>query len=794
MENKKSRQLTRQLSDRFTFEFTPYCMEEFLRDKMTVVKIMRDTGVRLPEGRNLPQILKKVVNDDFGGIKRAAAYNLDDDDIAVPDIPLAYLLIEKGRDKYMEVKTELENKYQGLMLHRTEDPEEELDDNPNFRDNLAQLIMGYADNMYSCGDGNKDGSVWNNILGRTLKLINHKDFRRKWTDVSQHYSEGKETWNGRMFLGSKVMTVPSIRVRDGGVMNVEAKTFVELDGETARKASEAKAPIGSPYTVNKFNRLIPVKGTGRKSKYWYNQGEKSVKSEIRFLDYSSVDAFEKCRMGILNSYLDYLSQRVGEKSSNPLIKIKPWEYERGAESRVDYAMRIDDVISHLKDRLGGRVRLEVLDDSTEDDDLKEALLQGIRNACLENRSAESKEVVSLLLCHNQDYYKKKGIEDVRKDYIKEHNSVIAQEITYETLRTAVNGKKENKIQDALRPIINMLIVSLGVKEDIARGRFNLPPSGGGLIHENMSFAIRTPLRRMKERTEAYAVMHVKAEGKISFDRILSGDECISEDNLKIYQAFCPLMPGKPDASIEAIAWKDINDIYTFRKTSEHTVPNNEEIDRALWIKKEVMNADRFWELFGEFEDVSISSGTSAEEEMEVYRNKIIARMESLQMNFDGENSYSLYQKSISDAPGKRSRLYKPFVEFLETKGISFDPHIRRKENEGKFGIENIKGVWYFSTPDYNAGTGINAHSVSYFAGVTDSVSIQNGIPKGIPYRTVSNMEDHPYDYSFVAELLRMCTVQFVKLGNNTVLPFPVKYLREYELMKEKEDGYCQNEQ
>ena len=109
----------------------------------------------------------------------------------------------------------------------------------------------------------------------------------------------------------------------------------------------------------------------------------------------------------------------------------------------------------------------------------------------------------------------------------------------------------------------------------------------------------------------------------------------------------------------------------------------------------------------------------------------------------------------------------------------------------KTGLGNIKNVHVFPTPDYYGDGGNKGHSITYFAGVTKSYNLMNGIPNGILYKTVENSPNKPFDESFIKDLLKMCTAQFVKLGNNTVLPFPVKYLREYEQMKQLEDE-CNN--
>lgn len=789
--------MKRQLSDRYAVEFTDYFFNDFLEKNVYILKIILNDNADISKD-NIPlsKKLRIAVDLDYGVPKRSAAINLSQGNLYKGGLGLAYIMVDRDSSNISEIreKVESDERLKGLCVLPVWDVKDEMKKYREFYDCLAQLVMGYADNNYTYKNGNEDGAVWNNVLGCNLILRKGAKWMRKWTDTTQHYKNGEKTWNGRIFKGCDVMVVPSISIQNGGIINVNAMTFISPDAEQMKAARKNKVPLGLPYRITDFGRLVTANVNKGKGKKWYNQGEKSVKSTIKFMSYSSFSNFNDSRIGILRDFLQFINLNVGDgQEEKALIRLKPWKYDSEKEQLIEPAESVDKLLERCVSRLKDRLYLTVLDSAEDEQEMGEArkiVEEGLSMFGLAFSKHKPSEACEILLCYDKCHYKNGKIKDRKLSYLGRHPNAVTQEISFDTIKylKEINKKSYSK---ALESVIKMVIVCLAIKDDIKRrGRMDIASKElcSLPVENDVHFAIRTHLNK----DDAYSIMSIRPTGEISFKRFFAKDPVTNSDCLKIVRAYEPYKTGHPDPSITVLAWKDINDIYIFRSTGEHTMTDIEALYQALMSTNKKISISDFWQYFDEFEDELVSSRPDVEEKVSSYRKEIQERFDKKKMQFGGKYEYKKFQTAISGPVGKRRPLYEDFSKFLEEKKhILLDPHIRKKENVERFGLGNIKNVHVFPTPDYYGDGGNKGHSITYFAGVTKSYNLMNGIPNGILYKTVENSPNKPFDESFIKDLLKMCTAQFVKLGNNTVLPFPVKYLREYEQMKELEDE-CNN--
>ena len=69
-------------------------------------------------------------------------------------------------------------------------------------------------------------------------------------------------------------------------------------------------------------------------------------------------------------------------------------------------------------------------------------------------------------------------------------------------------------------------------------------------------------------------------------------------------------------------------------------------------------------------------------------------------------------------------------------------------------------------------------NVSYFVG--RSAPLSESVSRGFVIRQLSRLSGEPVDDVFAAKVMSLMIVDFVRLGQWTVRPFPAKYLREYK--------------
>jgi len=160
----------------------------------------------------------------------------------------------------------------------------------------------------------------------------------------------------------------------------------------------------------------------------------------------------------------------------------------------------------------------------------------------------------------------------------------------------------------------------------------------------------------------------------------------------------------------------------------------------------------------------------------------------IEAQFEGKDSlpYSRLQKAL-DASGKKldadgvshrihCSLYRKLKPYLPELAVM--PRSKGKEEE--FGLKPLLGSWWFRTPEYRSDdpSAVKRNTVSYFVG--SSAALSETVSRGFVIRQISRCSGEPVDEEFAAKVMSLMIVDFVRLGQWTVRPFPAKYLREYK--------------
>lgn len=781
----------KQLTDRFSYQLTDYCVDEFF-PQYDILKISANgRELRNPSSKGVNFLITKAIYSITGLKALATAYNCSGveewNDMA------AYIMFRKSDNAFEKVRPIIEE-IKGLKVVRVDDVSGKISLDNSFKFSMVQLLLGYMDNNISddLESGTKDNDVWNNTMGKTVYFGDGKDWHRKWTDTTDHYNkEHMIVWSGRDFKDSDVKVGMSIRVNQEGILLLNAESYVLLDKKTA-----AKARLTFGYSFDKYGRFLPaVLREGKK--YWFKKGEETVRPNIHFVDYGSVHSFESSRMGVLAKYLERIDMEIGSKSENPLVEIKPWCYT-GDVTRLNPVLKDKEVLKKCVNRVKNKLTLSLAGISMDDYKVSEAVKVitdtlhdefGIKSV----GSSFDDDGYNLLMYHDKDYYINRKKPDVRTEYSKQHPKASIQGITFEQfvstvpVRPLATGDKDEdeknirlykaSVEAYNKRVLNMLrinIISLAIKRDLMKATPKISIVDVTRFH--LSKPLFMAVRRKEGKRNLYFYMKLWPDGKMSFAQFDGEWYYEKKEYGKIVRAFQTndWSMKDPDSDIELVAWNDIDDIYRIVKTIEHPVPAVIEIYDELRSTDKTMTYDELCALYDDFKKWLPSSGQQVTDE------EIAAYDELMRSGIANTAGRNITYKKLQGMLGYKyhRHMYNAFNTFLSTRGIKIDPHLRNNENKDRLGLLNLVDGYHFPTPDYEHYTGTLPYSETYCIGSKNALE-RSGLNRGFLYRRIERINKQPIDKAFIETLLNMNIVDFVKLGQWTVRPFPVKYLNEY---------------
>ena len=226
--------------------------------------------------------------------------------------------------------------------------------------------------------------------------------------------------------------------------------------------------------------------------------------------------------------------------------------------------------------------------------------------------------------------------------------------------------------------------------------------------------------------------------------------------------------------VECIIYNDISKVNVIYKTKQFTLPNLDKLtaDLALADKnKEVPKAKIYnWLLAFEKEIEEISEAEKIQ----------IAKIRA---NIENETSDNILLDSLlKDVKIRRISRILDYFEDQDSDSPQFLLHARPKTGDNIF--ENFNSLLGLKITKVN---GI----YEYFVGKKKK-ALQYKLQGSCIIRSVSPWINGELNISgevFLDEFAHMLTVEFVRNGQYTVIPFPMKYLREYQRFIEKDEDF-----
>lgn len=776
-------------TNRYYFEFTDYCVDEFLPDNFTIIRLSKLKNTKIKNTVVNRQLLA-AVQTHFPQPVRATAYISDSYDMK--NSLSAYLMFDKLSDLY-EVRETI-NQFDSIQMSVID--AYSIPCLPKAV--LSQLLVGLMKN-----EENEDDVIFNNTMGTTL-VWNQNVPNDKWTDTTQHYSEGKPTWNGKIFLGCDTHTAIEIKMNEDGILYPRTAPFVKAKPDVAKIAN-----LYFPYKIDNFWGIIPATKKDKQKQFWFRQGQAQNPAQLPFLSYDSYKKFKMSRMGILADFLEQVDEELGNgRPDGPLMIVHPhavYDINNIEQIAVKSSTNNDLFLNACKSLIGGKLAISYMDDVEMTDKNKmgyELLCEVINEMDFGKFKTEyDHKKLNIVICHDAEFYKNKT--DLTNEFKKNHTKDVIQRITIENLmfdtlplligdddekQESIDdyNKKRNDKKKQISHMVKMCMFSLGIKQCIIKKKPDilmdaLTDDIKNRFDKPLSAAVKIPFKiEQGDKTinnPLFLVVNLDfKKNKVSFRYFQQDQRYHSSDNYKISDGFNNIDNNSYhtnyDPNIEMIVWEDIDDIHQIRLTDEHIIPNLKAVKKNLKdVTKSITKAE-FVEYLDDFIDCQ-------EEEIQkneaiAYKNHVVEKMESK----PDPISYSDIQKSL-DSKGKGlGSIYRQFSAFLETKGLRLVAKVRNSTTDENFGygVVNFNKILLLPTPP-TINNGRN-NSYTYMVGSKKSL-LQGGIDKGFPLRQVVRLNEKEINPQFVRNILSMTKVDFVRINQWTVTPFTKKLLYEY---------------
>lgn len=486
---------------------------------------------------------------------------------------------------------------------------------------------------------------------------------------------------------------------------------------------------------------------------------------VKFLDFHSYDSFRKCKLGIMEQFLQDVHSYLGK-----YITLKPMMRE-GDTVYEDF--------KNEKESLAGERYGEILDE----------LGVNIVDTC---HTEESSLIVRRLVSELEKYYGitpkignlQANMYNIRiihsSEYYQEHNEpdphandlsgYIVQHLTQEAQCELLEeiGVKQS-------PVVKKILTELIIKGDVWSRQIRIYNWKNLCADKTWTFVQR---RKLKKPEGGFAWIDNSAGHKTG-DRYQYSTVEISPDGQMEFHNFDDLKPSSNEweerirftfdnyadtqrrvgKEVEGLVFSNIENIQVIIRTKEKTMPNTSAIWNALkeTDKKDAIIRDVILEALHEYRTI--------QEDATVYVDGLIAELSN--------RPATITKGELRKLMKVGSKAGKNFNRFLHQEyGIWVSPEMKDSKFADDYCLENMLDIKYRIDSDTD-GTG--EVSFNYYVGRRRK-DLNLSIHNACIIRQVLAEEELEFE-----ELLPLMAVDFVRIGDYTVLPFPFKYLREWEL-------------
>lgn len=556
---------------------------------------------------------------------------------------------------------------------------------------------------------------YNNLTGK-LYFFNDKWFQRDKNKKLKGFYNLEISLNNDMDVTLKVQTFGRLSYFNDNKLQAKPKfIFDSITGDFRKKLKEDK--------INDDEIFI------QKSTY------SKKHNTIKFLDFSDFKKFKRCKVGIYESFLEDVEYYLGEyiKIDNCTVhEYKTYKKTKDDFENTNYSKLLFEkqivIVDELQDD-NSKLLVSIIKD----------ILEKEHNIFIKEKSKIDRESYNLRVIHNAEYYQNNNLIDLHN--INDKNMVI-QHITLESF---INEKNTIEVEKAA---IKKIVQEIIIKGDIHKKSISLVNWEKCNFEDSWTFVRRQKvLLEDKKKKFIYCKMKILNNGK--FDIEVYDDSIEKQLNWE-WNAIIDAYDSekyKYEDDIEGLFYKDYQNINRIYRTDQNTMPNFKELRKAL----EFSDSDKKI-LVGDI--IKCFENFKSDDEIVIKRkNEFIAAIEK----------FPTYEtiKNINKEINIKSTVGKILNKHIYNEtGILINSELRKEENRERL-LNSLLDIKYYG----------EENSIYYFVGHDKNIKLS--LNNACVIRKV--VADEEIEFDNVAKLL---TVEFVKSGQYTVVPFPFKYLNE----------------
>ena len=459
------------------------------------------------------------------------------------------------------------------------------------------------------------------------------------------------------------------------------------------------------HATGTLKRVLNSENIAGENQYILKQTSRngiSEKNNIPFLSFKDLEEFENSKIGILNSTI----QNIKDKLSN-YLSIEFAQIPVKDTIRYSNSFKISDFKENI-------FLIDLIQDEDSEEHLKEVqdeLKNIIPKANIKIAKKENANGYNLKLIHNRAYYEKYEKKDPYKA------SSISQHFTLEDFKA--NSTTTLKV----------LITESIIKNDIKNNKISIVDWG--------DYGFKNDWIIGKKIDEQFCFLTIKPNGNLGFENFE-----VNLFNQNEYDLLCEIFNENPNT--EFIVKDENGKINLIQKTSNFTIPNYDSIYHTLKNEAAELNLRKIEAkkyVAETFEDLEKQNSITNKINTLDHWNK-----KSLLDCFDNRNDKKRFTEKVENESGEVLKSYLRDKTRYEIIDSQLDIHLLEQDMK-----------------------------LFYYVGIKGE-GIQQQITRA---STIREIELHQGSEIIFDKLLPLMNVDFIKNGDLTVSPFPIKYINEW---------------
>lgn len=509
------------------------------------------------------------------------------------------------------------------------------------------------------------------------------------------------------------------------------------------------------------NSLVPTRiynSEDKTNNCWIKGGKKSEKHSITHLSLNNFEEYRNSKVGSLYKIVKDFNEDMGE-----YIKFNLYEMPEDEETVYQLSSNKQSFLENARKYFAGR-KINIVDYINEGKSVQfvERFI-GMLNKEIEGldiqKSKHLKSGINISITKNLDYYLKENIDDPYQSFSKD---VIVQNI----MENNLDIKEGSDLVKS--PICLKILQELMVKDSIGCNRISLDVIPKAKINAKYKF--------VTFHDDYVVTSQFNIDGKVNFI-LEAADDFFNEKNVLAKNLADLGIENKNKGKVECIFYEDFKNPNVILNIGIYELPRMENASKRLELadKKKKVYVKQFIKDLEQFENKRVE-----------YKNNVdLKTVKHLLNEFDVEKiSLGEYCKLLSkcNITGKK-KIGKEYTNFLIEVGSSYIPFSNHKGKEFKEDYSPLYWNHFFrripgiDNKIYARGIEVPVNHEFYSVAEGNS-SIKQTYEKGYPIREIRN-KGFKFSEEYNQALSEMFDVDFVRINEATVVPFPVKFNREY---------------